>query len=140
MPRAIRTPAQIGDAVTTPAAVPGASVRGAVARHQEGTSPSCTTVAAKDAASAEQQAGAEGARRQVQAGDGVLAQLLARRYRALVRLAVLQRREAALVVAAAQLARVVLAVGLAPLEAVRAAVAAEIGRRALRLVVWSSWR
>lgn len=130
MPRAERAPAQLRDAVAAPPAVPGTRVRGAVARHREGASSYST-------GSAEQQAGAEGARRQVQAGDGVLAQLLARRHRALVRLAVLQRCEAALVAAAAQLARVVLAAGLAPFEAVHAAVAAEVGRGALRLVVWS---
>lgn len=57
-----------------------------------------------------------------------------------MRLAVLQRREAALVAAAAQLARVVLAVGLALFEAVAAADSAEVGRRALCLVVWNAWR
>lgn len=130
VPRAERAPAQLGDAVTTPAAVAGARVRCAVARHQEAL--------ASPSAAAEQQAGAEGTRCQVQAGYGVLTQLLARRHRALVRLAVLQRREAALVAAAAQLAGVVLAVGLAPFEAVAAAVPAEVGSRALRLVVWIS--
>lgn len=129
MPRAERAPAQLGDAVAAPPAVPRARVRRAVARHHEGLA------AAAEEAAAEQQARAEGARCQVQAGDGVLAQLLARRRRALVRLAVLQRRESALVAAAAQLARVVLAVGLAGFEAVDTTDAAEVGSRALRLVV-----
>lgn len=108
MPGAERAPAQLGDAITTPAA-PGTRVRRAVARHEERR---FSTAAAEEGAPTEQQAGAQGARCHVQPGDGVLAQLLASHHRALVRLAVLHRSQAALTTATAQLARVVLAVGL----------------------------
>lgn len=135
VPRAERAPAQLGDAITTPAAAAaGTRVRRAVARHEERRSPAAATAA--ETGSAEEQASAQGARRHVQPGDGVLAQLLAAHHRALVRLAVLNRSEAALVAAAAQLARVVLAVGLVLFEAVTAAISSQVGRGALRLVVW----
>lgn len=121
VPGTERAPAQLGDAITTPATpAPGTRVRRAVARHKERRS---STVTAEEAASTEQQAGAQGTGRHVQSGDGILAQLLASHYGTLVRLAVLHRSEAALIAAAAQLARVVLAVGLVPFETVAAAVA-----------------
>lgn len=117
--------AQLGDAIST-AGGGGTGVGGAVTGHEQG------------GASAEQQAGAQGAGCHVQGGDGVLAQVLTRHEGALVGVAVPQGSEAALVAAAGQLARVVVAVGLAALEAVGAAAVgsqAVVGR-ALCLVVW----
>lgn len=74
----------------------------------------------------EEQAGAQPAGQQdVQSREGVLAQLLARRDGALVCGAILEAVGPALVAAGAQLARVVLAVALAGVEALVALVPGE---------------